>query len=113
MYVIVIRSRKKLVLVFSIVLGVLFLFRSEYYSLQGATRNKYLERELDRCIHQQGPDPGGRFGEKDVVSRFVCPPGGYPAGLCSVGPLYLNHTAKKFVARGRDALIAGMYINSM
>ena len=60
-----------------------------------------LEEEKKRCLLRRGLDSSGVMENNETYSSLLCPSGDgvYPADLCTVRSIYLNHDARKFVAR--------------
>ena len=85
--------------------GLLVLLWLTYNSLIVPVEKKevrvLLERERKRCLFKQGADPGGYLGDSSAHSEFRCAPGRYPSGLCTISLLYINHSERRFVARGK------------
>ena len=60
-----------------------------------------------RCLLQQGLEESGYLASDKVFSHFACPLGGprYPRNLCTISPVFLNHSARSFVARAQGAVV--------
>ena len=66
-----------------------------------------LEKERKNCLYRQGVDLSGRLApSNDTHSQFSCGARQYPASLCTVNLLYLNHSDRRFVTRVKDSYTA-------
>ena len=62
-----------------------------------------LDEEKKTCLWRKGLESDGVLGDRETFSTFNCPlrdrEETYPRDLCTVHVLYLNHTARTFMAR--------------
>ena len=89
----------------ALLVGALLLVRHFYLTKDSSGGDEVLMQRLEderrACLWRKGLETGRVLGDRQSFSTFNCPVGqeAYPHDLCTAHLLYLNHTARSFVAR--------------